>query len=232
MNRHSRVNFFLTCLGMMIAAAAAFTPLSRPNRPLLSAKSSNDEWNDLSGDGGVLKKIIQTGNGEQAESDTSVSIDYKGTVDESNWSTEEVITCFLNEQQGLEDLADGFRSHEIDGTKLTDLDFFTEDFVQIELGVTAKIKCKKLVLAAKRLATTRVEFPAGVEFDANKDWQFVLGKGKVIKGMELGVASMTRGEVAQIKCRCDYAYRAEGCRQRGNVMVPPFCTILFELRLN
>jgi hypothetical protein len=43
----------------------------------------------------------------------------------------------------------------------------TDTFVQEQLGIKAKIACKKLVMAAKRLKTTREEFLICTEFDCN-----------------------------------------------------------------
>jgi peptidylprolyl isomerase len=57
--------------------------------------------------------------------------------------------------------------------------------------------------------------------------------GKVIPGMQAGITSMKPGETAQLKIRSDYAYGSEGYRKRnGDVMVPPFATLQFELKLN
>jgi FKBP-type peptidyl-prolyl cis-trans isomerase len=141
----------------------------------------------------------------------------------------------LAEQQGMHHLADAFRLQEIDEAKLTNLDVFTEAFVQEQLlGVTAnKITCKKLVMAAKRLANNRNEFPPGFGFDSSENYECTLGSGKLIRGMEEGLASMKPGEEAELSIRSDYAYGAEGYRKRnGDVLVPPFATLSFEVKLN
>jgi FK506-binding protein 4/5 len=50
----------------------------------------------------------------------------------------------------------------------------------------------------------------GSKFDSSRDrgepFRFDLGKGRVIKGWDLGVATMKRGEVAVLTCKPDYAY--------------------------
>eukprot|EP00521_Asterionellopsis_glacialis_P002268 CAMPEP_0195251808 /NCGR_PEP_ID=MMETSP0706-20130129/3504_1 /TAXON_ID=33640 /ORGANISM="Asterionellopsis glacialis, Strain CCMP134" /LENGTH=92 /DNA_ID=CAMNT_0040304017 /DNA_START=56 /DNA_END=334 /DNA_ORIENTATION=+ len=91
-------------------------------------------------------------------------------------------------------------------------------------------------MAAKRLGKVQEDFPSGMEFDSNKErgepYKFVLGKGKAIKGMDLGVASMKVGETSKIICRTDYAYGSEGYRKsNGDVVVPPFATLCFEVTL-
>ena len=57
-------------------------------------------------------------------------------------------------------------------------------------------------------------FPNGKKFDSSRDrgqkFTFDLGKNSVIKGWDLGVATMERGEVAELYCRADYAYGPAG----------------------
>lgn len=211
------------------AAAAASTELEQ------------EEWLDLSQDGGVQKKLIQKCSSDDSNDNnkpyypegTVVSYSYRGTVAASDWSAEEVIRCWLCQQQGLDHLADSFRKLGITEDRLIDPDYFTEDLVRDELGVAAKLPAKKMILAAKRLATSRAEFPPGTEFDASDRYETTLGSGKVIRGMELGIANMMPGEIAEIRIRSDYAYGGEGVRKRnGEVLVPPFATLLFRVELN
>jgi hypothetical protein len=188
---------------------------------------------DLSGDGGVQKQIISDGDGDVVySSGTPVTIQYIGTTAALDWSAEQVVTCWLSEQQGVEDLADGFVTHQVDLSTLINPEIFQEHFIASTLGVVQKIKCKKLVMAAKRLATTLQEFPPGILFDENDSFKFTLGTAKVIKGMDLGVLSMLPGETCLLRIRCDYAYGGEGYRKKnGDVMVPPFATLQFQLTL-
>eukprot|EP00980_Cylindrotheca_fusiformis_P010467 scaffold2322_cov135-Cylindrotheca_fusiformis.AAC.26 len=190
----------------------------------------------LTGDGGVQKEILFEGNGEPfllpGAAGTRLTISYAGSLGVPNWSSEEVVSCWLKEQQGLDHLQDLFLDIGIDEAKLTNPEFFTEDFVTKELGVTAKIQCKKLVLAAKRLASTRQELPKGHVFDSNPEYSYELGSNKLIKGMEIGLSSMTPGEWALITVRSDYGYGSEGYRKaNGDVIVPPFATLVFEIQL-
>ena len=72
-------------------------------------------------------------------------------------------------------------------------------------------------------------FENGSEFDSsvkrNQPFSFNLGAGEVIKGWDLGVASMKQGEKAMFKIESNYAY---GSRGAGNV-IPPNATLFFEV---
>jgi FKBP-type peptidyl-prolyl cis-trans isomerase len=59
-----------------------------------------------------------------------------------------------------------------------------------------------------------------------KTFKFVIGKEKVIKGWEGGIATMKKGEKAILKCRSDYAY---GNRAMGPI--PANATLIFEVEL-
>ncbi|ELU01505.1 hypothetical protein CAPTEDRAFT_173491 [Capitella teleta] len=70
----------------------------------------------------------------------------------------------------------------------------------------------------------------GSEFDSSRKrgeyFTFQLGKGQVIKAWDLGVATMTRGELSVFTCRADYAYG-----ERGSGSIPPNATLIFEVEL-
>lgn len=72
-------------------------------------------------------------------------------------------------------------------------------------------------------------FQNGTKFDSSVDrgtpFQFVLGAGQVIKGWDLGVASMLQGEKAHFILSPEYAY---GSRGAGGV-IPPNSTLCFEV---
>lgn len=71
----------------------------------------------------------------------------------------------------------------------------------------------------------------GTPFDSSRDrgskFQFVLGKGEVIKGWELGVASMAKGELAVFTIQSDYAYGENGSPPK----IPGGATLVFEVEL-
>jgi peptidylprolyl isomerase len=63
--------------------------------------------------------------------------------------------------------------------------------------------------------------------DRNSTFKFVLGEGKVIKGWEIGLGSMKKGEKSNLKLSPDYAY---GNRGAGKT-IPPNSTLIFEIEL-
>ena len=88
----------------------------------------------------------------------------------------------------------------------------------------------------------------GSKFDSSRDrgekFEFTLGKGEiylfhcfvvfvlillllgnVIKGWDIGVASMKRGELAVLYCKPDYAYGDAGSPPK----IPPRATLVFEV---
>jgi FKBP-type peptidyl-prolyl cis-trans isomerase len=72
----------------------------------------------------------------------------------------------------------------------------------------------------------------GKKFDSSRDrgkpFEFVLGKGQVIKGWDQGVAQMTIGEKAILTCPPAYAY---GNQEVGGGLIPANSTLLFEVEL-
>lgn len=209
-------------------------PSSLGGRQVSTTLGVEGEWASLAD--GVKKRVIREGEGEVAQEGSEVEVDYVGTLHgERDWAVDDVVECWLKNQQGLDHLADAFIKAEIDGNKLMDTNFFTEDFVMNELGVSNKIQCKKLVMAAKRIGKQQEDFAVGTEFDSSEErgpFQFILGQGKAIKAYELAVSTMKQGEKAEIICRSDYAYGNEGFRkQNGDVVVPPFASLCFEIDL-
>jgi peptidylprolyl isomerase len=71
----------------------------------------------------------------------------------------------------------------------------------------------------------------GSKFDSSRDrgteFEFVIGKGQVIKGWDVGVASMHKGEKAILTCSAAYAYGPSGSPPK----IPPDATLHFEVEL-
>ena len=73
-------------------------------------------------------------------------------------------------------------------------------------------------------------FKDGSVFDQSygrKPFKFQVGVGQVIKGWDLGVLSMKKGEKATFYIKSDYAY---GKRGAGGV-IPPNTDLLFDVEL-
>ena len=72
---------------------------------------------------------------------------------------------------------------------------------------------------------------SGEQFDSSRDrdqkFEFKLGVGQVIKGWDVGVASMKRGELCELLCNSDYAYGDGGSPPK----IPPKATLKFEVEL-
>lgn len=70
----------------------------------------------------------------------------------------------------------------------------------------------------------------GEKFDSSRDrnvpFTFKLGQGNVIRGWDIGVATMKKGEVALLTCKPEYAY---GERAQGSI--PANSTLIFEVEL-
>ncbi|XP_018331600.1 FK506-binding protein 59 isoform X2 [Agrilus planipennis] len=71
----------------------------------------------------------------------------------------------------------------------------------------------------------------GTKFDSSRDrdkpFQFNLGKGNVIKGWDIGVATMKKGEQAILTIAPDYAYGKTGSPPN----IPPDATLKFDIEV-
>ena len=71
----------------------------------------------------------------------------------------------------------------------------------------------------------------GTKFDSSRDrgekFSFEVGKGSVIKGWDLGIPTMKRGELASFTIRADYGYGESG----SPPTIPPNATLVFEVEL-
>lgn len=71
----------------------------------------------------------------------------------------------------------------------------------------------------------------GTVFDSSRDrgepFKFTLGKGQVIKGWDIGVKSMKKGETSLLTCKPEYAYGEQGAPPK----IPANATLQFEVEL-
>lgn len=54
--------------------------------------------------------------------------------------------------------------------------------------------------------------------------------GAFPRGLELGLLSMAKGEMATLMVRCDYAYGPEGKMLHTGIYVPPNATLKYDVR--
>jgi len=108
-----------------------------------------------------------------------------------------------------------------------------------EINVTTDGKVKKVVLKEgtgeqpKNGQTVEVHYVGtltdGKQFDSSRDrdepFTFTLGKGEVIKGWDVGVASMKKGELSKFTIDPDYGYGKAG----GGDSIPGNATLIFEI---
>lgn len=67
----------------------------------------------------------------------------------------------------------------------------------------------------------------GSEFDSGNNFKFTLGKGEVIKGWDVGVATMKIGEKCVLDLAPQYAYGESGSPPK----IPPNAKLIFEVEL-
>jgi FK506-binding protein 4/5 len=74
-------------------------------------------------------------------------------------------------------------------------------------------------------------FPDGRVFDSSTrrgtPFNFSCGRGEVIRGWDVGVSSMRKGEKVLLTCKPNYAYGASGAPP----VIPPNATLEFEVEL-
>lgn len=110
----------------------------------LNAATSDPGALDLTSEGGVLVRGSDlSAPGENTlTAGTKFVISYRGTLEPSEWSADEVVTCWLKDQQGLDDIGDKFLSNNVDEATLTNADLFTEQYVMEKLGMEKRPKSK------------------------------------------------------------------------------------------
>ena len=70
----------------------------------------------------------------------------------------------------------------------------------------------------------------GTQFDSSRErgepFEFQLGMGNVIKGWDIGIATMRVGELASLRCTAPYAYG-----ERATGKIPANATLTFEVEM-
>jgi peptidylprolyl isomerase len=81
------------------------------------------------------------------------------------------------------------------------------------------------VLYEGRLASNGKVFDKSL--DHEKPFKFTIGQGQVIKGWDVGIASMTVGEKAELELTPEYAYGESGAGDS----IPANATLIFKVEL-
>lgn len=76
-----------------------------------------------------------------------------------------------------------------------------------------------------RLASNNSVFDKSL--DPESPFSFKIGAGQVIKGWDVGIASMTVGEKAELVLKPEYAYGDSG----AGASIPPGATLIFMVEL-
>eukprot|EP00873_Tetraselmis_striata_P035660 jgi/Tetstr1/455924/TSEL_042705.t1 len=87
-------------------------------------------------------------------------------------------------------------------------------------GQTVTVHCTGKLADGKKFWSTKDP--------GQKEFQFKVGLGQVIRGWDEGVLGMKLGEVAELTCTGDYAYGASGFPAWG---IGPNATLIFEIEV-
>jgi peptidylprolyl isomerase len=149
---------------------------------------------DLSGDGGVIKKISQLGSGPLPQDGDEIEAHYTGTLqDGSKFDSSRDRNATVSTWRRL-----------LVGPKIDTFRSCIHGFLTLLLMVS-------LVSLV----------------DHHSQFKFQLGKGSVIKGWDIGFASMQKGEKAVLTLSSDYAYGDSGSPPK----IPAKATLLFDVEL-
>lgn len=99
--------------------------------------------------------------------------------------------------------------------------------LEVRPGCGPVIPPKSLVLLHYNAYLEKQSVPFDSTYQRNSPFRFLLGGGKVILGLEMGVATMKKGEVAVFLVHHSYAFGPMGCPPR----VPPGATIYYEVEI-
>ena len=197
--------------------------------------TTEEEWISLTEDDSVkmrtiLPAAVEDDGTTPIPGKDDVTVEYIGSIAPRNWSTNDVISTWLPDR-GLDDFTNTlFQEFNINGTKLLNPKKFNSKFIKEGLGITNESKINKLLEAVDDLSKYDKSHPVGTVFDKNT-FTFRLGKGLSIKALDLSLEKMKVGETVTLVARSDYAYGSKGLKDMGEVIVPPYSTVSFNLTL-
>jgi len=232
----SCIIFFCAVVGAFSLASIDTTSRQRPlQTPIAFKRSSQEvEWTSLTDDGGVKMQVISDGGVTEGQIENlrgkDVTVEYIGSIAARDWGVEDVIACWLPDQ-GLPSLApELFRAFGIDSKRLTNSTKFSVKFIREGLGILKDAKQTTLFEAAQDLKRSEQTHMYGTIFDKNQ-FTFRPGKGQVIRAFDLAITKMKIGQTVSLVARSDYAYGSKGLRVMGNVLVPPYATVQYNVTL-
>ncbi|KAJ3428946.1 fk506-binding protein [Anaeramoeba flamelloides] len=113
----------------------------------------------------------------------------------------------------------------------------TENILDISKdgGITKKITKEGTGKTPSPFSKVRVHYVGhtskGIKFDSSRDrnepFEFVVGKGQVIKGWDLGIPTMKIGEIAVLTIKPEYGYGSQSMGEK----IPANSTLVFEVEL-
>lgn len=99
--------------------------------------------------------------------------------------------------------------------------------LELRPGCGPIIPPKSLVLLHYNAYLEKQSVPFDSTYQRNSPFRFLLGGGRVVLGLDLGVATMKKGEVSVFLVQQDYAYGTMGCPPR----VPPNAAVYYEVEI-
>lgn len=162
----------------------------------------------------------------QGDAIQKITIERVG-ADAKAWDANSAFDVFVNEKEArLKALRDAAEN---------ELDELTEGMDRTDSGLFYKITRKGKGNLPPKGCNVSVHYrgmmPDGTIFDSsykrNEPISFPLGKGRVIKGWDEGIALLKKGSVAKLVIPSELAYGSRGV----DGVIPPDATLIFEVEL-
>jgi len=111
---------------------------------------------------------------------------------------------------------------------------FAQEIVK-DTGISKKILKEGKGETAKKGQTVKVEISGwlenGEEFEPGGVLSFKIGDKNMIQGFNEVLPSMKKGEKAEVTIPATMGYGEKGVMEKGEYIVPPNATLIFEIKL-
>ncbi len=162
----------------------------------------------------------------QGDAIQKITIERVG-ADAKAWDANSAFDVFVNEKEAR------LKAHR-DAAK-NELNELTEGMDRTDSGLFYKITRKGIGNLPPKGCNVLVHYrgmmPDGTIFDSsykrNEPISFPLGKGRVIKGWDEGIALLNKGSIAKLVIPSELAYGSRGV----DGIIPPDATLIFEVEL-